>query len=325
MRNKAIIDLRVIKNNAKTIRKMIGNSNFCAVVKDDAYGHGAVEVASSIYKIVDSYAVSILEEAVELRNVGIDKDILILTPCFFEELERAILYDLTLSVENVKQLKEIKKVCKSLNKKVKVHIQFNSGMNRCGTNSIDEIMNMCKYAKYSKCIYVDGIYSHLGKPENKRALKTQVNNFLLAINAALVYNKNIKTHISASGGVIQNQHFNMVRVGILLYGYKPFKCEINVKPAMKVEVPVIKYVTLKPFSRALYGLKRSFTKKNLALIRLGYGDGLNRKKVHGQFSKKCMDMSLIDKSLIVDNKYIIDDFQKFAKDYHTIPYEIMVN
>ena len=179
---------------------------------------------------------------------------------------------------------KIKKVCKRLNKKVKVHIQFNSGMNRCGTNSIDEVVHMCKYAKYSKCIYVDGIYSHFGKPENKKSLKTQVDNFLLAINATIVYNKNIKTHISASGGVIKNQHFNMVRVGLLLYGYKPFDSNLNVKPAMKIEVSVVKNITLKPFSHALYGLKRNYIKKDLILIRFGYGDGIFRKKVKGQFS-----------------------------------------
>ncbi len=325
MKNKAIINLSILRNNALLIRKKIGKSFFFAVVKDDAYGHGAVEVANAIYDIVDGFSVSILEEGVALRNAGIDKDILILLACDKSELERAIIYDFTLSVESINELKEINKVCKRLNKKVKVHIQFNSGMNRCGTNSLNDVESMCKYAKNSKYILIDGVYSHLGKPENKKLTKKQVNNFLLAINVAMVYNKKVKTHISASGGVSKGLNLNMVRVGLLLYGYKPFDCDINVHPIMKIEVQVIKHIRLKPFSRALYGLKFTLRQRNLCLIRLGYGDGLFRKKVKGQFSNKCMDTSLIDCKCLSKGKFIISDLEVLAKQYKTIPYEIMVN
>lgn len=326
MKNLAFVNLNLIRENALTIRKNLNSGcRFCAVVKDNAYGHGAIEVASAIYNTVDCYAVSLVEEAVSLRLGGIDKDILILIPCDRLDIERAVTFGLTMSVSSLNDLAKIYSVVSNLKTKAKIHVQFNSGMNRLGISDLDELKKIFEFCKNRPLLQVEGIYSHLASPSKKRATKKQLSKFLVAINVAKGYNKNIISHISASGGTIIGLNFDMVRVGVSLYGYKPFDCNLELKKAMRVEIPVIKTFKLKPFQGALYGLKFSLFPKTLALIRYGYGDGLFRRNVKGQFSNKCMDLSLIDGKLVENGKYVINDFDIIAKKYHTISYEIMVN
>lgn len=325
MLNKAIVDLETIRQNALTIKSRLNKTKFCAVVKDNAYGHGLVEVASYIYKEVDYYAVAILEEALKLRVGGIDKPILLLIPCNKIEIEQALKNNITLSVGCFDDAKHISYYTIKNKVKCKVHIKFDSGMNRQGIKNIEELEKICKFVSKNKYIEIEGVFSHLACPEKNKTLKKQVHRFLLAKELVKVYNRNVISHISASGGFLRGEYFDMVRIGLLLYGYKPFKDSILVKPAMKVIVPVCKKTLLNPTESALYGLKRTFKKRELALVRLGYGDGLFRKNMRGQFSNKCMDLSLVDNSLISDNEYVISDFDVLAKNYNTISYEIMVN
>lgn len=325
MLNKAIVDLETIRQNALTIKKRLKNTKFCAVVKDNAYGHGLVEVASYIYKEVDFFAVAILEEAIKLRVGGIDKPILLLIPCNKKEIDIAIEHNISLAVGAFGDARSISYYALKNKIKCKVHLKFDSGMNRQGIKTIDELDKICKFISNNNYIEIEGVFSHLACPEKNKWLKRQVNRFLLAKEVVKGYNSNVISHISASGGFLRGEYFDMVRIGLLLYGYKPFPNSIDVKPAMKVIVPVIKTLNLKPFESALYGLQKNFKKRELALVRFGYGDGLFRKTMKGQFSKKCMDLSLVDKSFIRENEYVISNFEILAKKYHTISYEIMVS
>ena len=95
---RAVINLKNIIYNAKRIKKRLPKEvKFCAVVKADAYGHGAVKVANALYKFVDCYAVATVEEGVSLKIAGIDKDVLVLTKTFTDELPRAVNYGLVLT------------------------------------------------------------------------------------------------------------------------------------------------------------------------------------------------------------------------------------
>ena len=325
MLNKAIINLNKLVDNALAIKKELKKGvKFCAVVKADAYGHGACEVANALYPFVDSYAVALAEEGVELRLAGIDKDILCLNPPTREDAKLFVEYNLTATVYTCEHVNFLQSIAKKLERKVKVHVKFNAGMNRQGIDKIAEFKEFLEYLKSKKQLLLDGFYSHLSQPENKKRLKLQVNNFLLAKKVVKVYNNKATCHVSASGGFLSGVQEDMVRIGILLYGYKPFKSDkIKVEPIMKVYAPVLCTRRLKKGERALYGNCKSRKTQTVSLIRYGYADGLFRKRIRGQFNNRCMDLTAITK--IPNGKYyaVMENAQKLAKRYKTISYEIL--
>jgi alanine racemase len=114
----------------------------------------------------------------------------------------------------------------------------------------------------------------------------------------------------------------MVRIGILLYGYTPFKTVFPVAPIMKLIAPVIKRRMLSVGEKALYGNKRTFKRRGISLIRFGYADGLPRKAVKGQFNNRCMDITAVEGA--TDDYFVVmDNAETLAKAYHTISYEIL--
>lgn len=323
---KAVVNLKNIVFNAKQIRRILPKTvKFCAVVKADAYGHGAEKVANAVYQIVDCFAVATVTEGVRLRLAGIDKDILVLTKTFDDELPQAIQYSLILTAGDIDDLKRYSREGKRQNVKVKTHIKFDTGMHRQGISEIKDLTFAIKYAE--KCRYLDvcGMYSHLANPESERSRKKAIAKFLLAKNALKDYN-NIDYHISASGGFIKGEYFDMVRIGILLYGYKPFPTDkIKVQPALKVYAPIVARRKLSRGESALYGDKKAKSNMDFALVRYGYADGLERREIKGQFNNRCMDLTAIKGDF--NNKKeicVMKNAENCARDYGTISYEILV-
>ena len=153
MRNIAEINLKNIERNARAVVNAIPKSTkFCAVVKADAYGHGAPEVAAALYKYADYFAVAITEEAEELRISGIDKDILILCPVAEEDAEKVLRYGLTAAVCNVEEMKVLWHEARRQNKTARVHIAFDSGMRRIGAETIEEVVEMLEFSKRHKTL-----------------------------------------------------------------------------------------------------------------------------------------------------------------------------
>ncbi len=325
MLNKAVIDLRILKENAVSVKnKLKKGVKFCAVVKADAYGHGACKIANELYSLVDCFAVATLEEALELRYAGIDKQILCLTPFFKEDLSRAVNYNLTATVTAVEQIKMLNAEGIRQGKTVSIHLKYNAGMNRQGVD-LNVLKNIISLIERSERVELAGVYAHLSAPENKIALKSQVNKFLLANNFVKGYNNNAIAHISASGGFLRGIQADMVRIGILLYGYKPFKSNyISVRPVMKVYAPKIEHRDLSVGEGALYGNKIANKPVNFNLVRYGYADGLFRKEVSGIFNNRCMDLSAITEGEQTQWGYpIMEDAEVWARRYKTISYEIL--
>lgn len=324
---KAVISLKKIKYNAEKVKKALPeNVKFCAVVKADAYGHGAAKVASALYKIADCFAVATVEEGVELRFCGIDKNILVLTAVTAAEARRAIEYSLTLTACGIADLKRYDKQAVILGVAADVHLKFNTGMNRQGINDIVDLKTAFDYCKTRESLNVSGLYSHFARPENERSRKKAAAKFSLAKKFAKSYNSNIICHISASGGFLKGEYQDMVRIGILLYGYTPFKTDaIKVKPAMKVYAPVVQRRCVRRGDVALYGDRRVRKSAEIALIRYGYADGLFRKEIKGQINNRCMDVTAatgVRKR--VYRVAVMDNAEKAAKSYGTISYEILV-
>jgi len=324
----AEIDLDALTHNFNEIRRVTSpDAKILAVVKADAYGHGAETVAAALYNIVDCFAVALIEEGISLRLSGIDKEILVLIPCQKSDLERAVYYNLTLTVATVADVLGIEKEGKRQNKQVSVHVKINTGMNRQGVDNLNELEKILEKIQSSKHVRLGGGYSHFAEPENKKALIRAQNAFLLANNLVKRYNNKAILHISASGGFLQGAYFDMVRIGILLYGYKPFPCEkISVSPVMKVCAPMLTKRRLKKGESMLYGNCPSGIEQDVSLVRYGYADGLARKNIVGQFNNRCMDLTALTSVKTSNGEAVImDDAELLAKEYGTISYEILTS
>lgn len=325
MLNKAYIDLRKLRENALAIKgKLKKGVKLCAVVKADAYGHGACECANAIYDIADCFAVALVEEAVSLRLSGIDKDILVLIPPFDTDLFSAVRHGLTLSVSKIDTLRKIDTESKRQGRKTKVHIKVDTGMNRQGVKTLADLKELLTVISRCDGVILDGIFSHFANPSDKQMRKNALDKFLLANTLVKVYNNKVTSHISASGGFLSGVQADMVRVGILLYGYKPFDSDlVTVKPIMRVTAPIVDFRAVKSGESALYGKVIAKADKNLALVRYGYADGLFRKNIDGQFNNRCMDLTAVTEFDCSKEFTVMDDADVLADRYGTISYEIL--
>ena len=323
MYNNAIVNLADLKQNALKVKSKLKNTKLCAVVKADAYGHGACPVANALYPICDSFAVAIVEEGVSLRQGGINKEILVLIPPFLSEIERAISYDLSLTIDRISLLYHVEKICEKLNKKCKIHIKFNSGMNRLGVDGLQNLQKMLDICAKLKRVKIQGLFSHYACPEDKKCFESATEQFLLANDLVKGYNKNIVSHISASGGYLKGANFDMVRIGIMLYGYTPFECDFSLTPVMKVYSPVVKQRKIQKGQNYLYGNNRLDVTQNASIIRYGYADGLPRKEILEQLNNRCMDLTMLKGFSRKDWRPVMTDAKILAKEYNTIPYEIL--
>lgn len=323
MLNTAVVNLSLLQKNALAIKKKLNKTKLCAVVKANAYGHGACKVSSALYQYADCFAVALVEEGVELRLSGINKDILLLLPLKAQEVALAVDYNLTLTIESIAQASFICGYCKQSGKKCKVHIKINTGMNRLGVDNLEELQKLLDYCFNNSSIIVDGIFTHYGNPQDKKSFESATEQFLLAKKLAVGYNKNITFHASASGGFLMGAHFDMVRVGILLYGYLPFECDFPVSPIMKVYAPVLRDRQVEVGQNFLYGSQSAKKPFKAGLVRFGYADGLPRQNVDGQYNNRCMDLTLECNAFRKKFYPVMKDAQVLANRYNTISYEIL--
>ncbi|MBE5756583.1 MAG: alanine racemase [Clostridiales bacterium] len=329
MLNKAIINLKNLEENAKFIKSKLNGKKFFAVLKADGYGHGAVKCANAIYSLVDGYAVCLLEEGLLLRRAGIDKEILILTRLFDKDIFQAVFYSFTITVSSLKEIKKLEKEGKFQGKLVKVHIKYNTGMNRQGVDGEKELIKLLDYIKTCEFVKLTGFYSHLIEPSNDKITKMQVERFDSALKIVKKFDGTILAHLSSSGGFLKGLYYDMVRVGLLLYGYSPFNKKIKgINPVMSVKSFVVDKRVLKKGDYLLYGKEKVKKDCKVYLVRFGYADGLFRKKSVGDIKNRCMDLSAVSTKRDKNSKefYILyKNAYYLAKKYDTIVYEILVN
>lgn len=325
MLSKAIINLRNLEKNAQAVKEKLNrNAKFCAVVKADGYGHGIERVANALYKRVDLFAVALVKEGESLRNAGIDKEILVLIPVREKELPFAVKNRLTLTVDNPYQLYSINAEGFRQGKRVKVHVKVDTGMNRlgCDYNCLKDILRVARQLLF---VEICGCYSHFANPQNKKERYIAENKFLLANNLVKGYNNKAICHISASGGFLRGVQGDMVRIGLLLYGYTPFESDLlNLLPVMSVYAPVIEQRHAQKNQTVLYGDFRVNKGVDYSLIRYGYADGLPKRTTGNMLNDRCMDITAVKG--VYSNYYpVMTNANAVAKKHGTISYEILVN
>ena len=305
----AVINLCRLRENAQKIRAVLGSRHFYAVVKADAYGHGAPEVARAIEDIVDGFCVAIIDEGAALRLSGITKPVIVFTPPLDEDdALRARLYSLEVTVNGVRAAK--------LSEGLPCHIKVNTGMNRTGCN-IAQLPEVLQSVAPENIL---SVYSHLYNPASERDSLVQLKLFDRAEKIVKDIAPQAFAHIAASGGLLAGERYlkEGARCGILLYGYTPAGFNFPVEPIMKVYA---RRVQTTPFIGGGAGYARA--KKNYKFLhtyRLGYADGFARNIPLGE-NMLCMDAFVSEKG--AELLPVLEDAERYAARAGTISYEAL--
>ena len=285
------IDSKAIENNSRVLKNFIGNDCLLmAVVKADGYGHGAETVAkAALIGGADSLGVATLEEGIQLRNAGLKCQILILGNLInAEELYSSFCWDLIPTISGIREAIICNNIAENNNKKFVIHLKVDTGMTRLGCDC-SQFKELISKIDCLSNISVKGIYSHLAIADLDQEQNTdisftqiQLNRFEKVLDDLGKRNLSICRHLANSAGTLSDRclHFDMVRVGLSLYGYFPVNdCEsdLNLKPALKVKARVTLIRDVEKGIGVGYG--HSFTtqrKSKLAVVAIGYADGVSR-------------------------------------------------
>lgn len=352
------VDTEAIRQNYHQIKKIIPkDTEIMAIVKADGYGHGAVEVSGILQEEgANRFAVAIAKEGEELRDSGIEKPILVLGYTPVADIPLLIKNNLTQTIFSYEMAKYISEEGKRLDKTINVHIKVDTGMGRigflCDPTSIEEIRRIAKLPN----INMEGIFTHFSTSdeEDKSYTKSQCSifdGFLKELSDVGIVFPIV--HAANSAGVMAHgySHFNVVRPGIILYGYYPSDYlegkRLKLMPAMTLKTQVVHIKELPEGQYVSYGKKyRTSQNTKIATIPIGYADGYSRRLsnkgrvlIKGEYATVvgniCMDQFMVDVSHIegikVGDEVVIFGTQgnkniaieEVARLTDTINYEIM--
>lgn len=323
-RVRADINLDAIFYNMCEIKKRLNPGvKIAAVIKADAYGHGALPVAKAIYEEADWFAVSNMEEALELRQCGIEKPILTLGYTAPQQLPEAIQNEITLTLCDRESAEEISAAAQQLGKTALVHIKVDTGMGRIGFPAADSFAVIAAEAAKLPNLLATGVYTHFARADetDKRATRVQYEKFL-AFFAVLRQQglTGLLCHAENSAAILELPEYqlDMVRLGIALYGMYPsaevMPAEIKLRPAMEIKSHIAFLKTV-PAGTEI-GYNATYVTKEprmIATVPVGYGDGYpralsncGRVLLHGKsvpiVGRICMDQMMLDVTGIPEAK-----------------------
>ncbi len=310
------VERRAFDKNIQSLKQFIpAHTRIMAVVKGDAYGHGAVETAKYLnYLGIQAFAVATLTEGMTLREHGVRGEILILGYTAPEDMSKVIRYGLIQTVVDAEHAKALER----FGERIPVHVKLDVGMHRLGENPDDKEALRQIYGMPHLDIL--GTYSHLSvsdgcDTESVGYTKRQICYFNRTI--AMIRNWGYdpgKIHLQSSYGVVNYSHlkYDYVRVGIMLYGVKEnkkdvLKAPIHLYPALTLKARVSSVKTVNTGDYISYGFDCPvYEPKKIATVTIGYGDGIPRNGgfsglkvlIHGQYTnvcgRICMDQLVVD-------------------------------
>lgn len=284
---RAEISLDALRHNIEGFRQIIPSSmKLMAVVKADAYGHGAIEVSKeAIHCGVDYLAVAFLDEALELREAGITAPILILGYTPPAGVQLAIERDITISVYSPEVLDAIEKRINS-NEKVKIHIKIDTGMGRLGVHYTQDVTGFIDRAIQLTGVKVEGLFTHYACADEEDKSYTieqhhRFNRIVKYYQDQLIHFPLLHAGNSATAIDTPELSYNMVRLGISMYGLYPSeevdKKRIQLEPVMSFKTGVVAAKTLPPGSGISYGTTyHTQNEEQIATLSVGYADGYSR-------------------------------------------------
>ncbi len=353
----AEIDLDALEHNYHKLRERVGEGvKFLGVVKADAYGHGSVQVSKKLEELgADYLAVSSIDEAMELRENGVKMPVLILGHTPKEQVENLIRYDLTQAVTCKAKALEYNEEAEKLGKTLRVHIKVDTGMSRLGylcegegfAHGVEGIVEACRLPHLD----AEGIFTHFAKSDNRTEDGRQHTNHQFKLfcdvirEAGKEWGHSFRIRHCANTGAVANYpetFLDMVRPGLLLYGYGEYAKELDLRPVMSLKTTISTIKVYPKGTEISYdGLYVTEDTTRVGVMPIGYADGFfrclsNRWSVYTQdgparqLGKICMDMSMIDLThcphVEVDSEIEVfgthNPIEKMAEMAGTIPYEL---
>lgn len=354
----AEIDLSALSYNYDRIREYIGeNVAFCGIVKADAYGHGAVMVADVLQRLgADYLAVSSIDEAMELRYNGITMPILILGHTPREQVDRLICFNITQAVTCEAKAVEYSEEAVRYGGTLKIHIKVDTGMSRlgyiCEGDYFEHGVDGISYACGLPGLDAEGIFTHFAVADEADDSAKEYTMHQFKLFKDVIEAVELKTarkfkirHCSNTGATVDypETYLDMVRPGLLLYGYGDHAGKLGLKPVMTMKTTISTIKIYPAGTKISYGgMYTTDSQTRIGVIPYGYADGFLRclsdryacmtsegpATVRGRI---CMDMSMIDLTgkpqvgvgdevEIFGANNPIEDMAQLAG---TIPYEIV--
>ncbi len=332
------------KYNVEKIREYVGTEvDLMPVIKANGYGTH-INKQLDLIEQFNIVALATVDEAIEVRNIGFEKDVFVLNQPGLEEIDKIISNNVVVGISSSEFADEVLR----RNQKIRVHLEIETGMNRTGIKpeSLQSFID-----KYKDVLNIEGIYTHLSSADyDEEYTEYQISEFNKALSIAKNNDIELKyIHASASNGILNypKAHFNLVRPGIILYGYAASDStfdKIDLKPiaSLKSKIVYLKEVD----ENESIGYSRSFKTKGItkiATIPIGYADGFKRTFSNGWevlingkrakiIGKVCMDSFMADVTdipdvkvgdevIIWDNKEI--KLEDLSNKCDTINYEII--
>ncbi len=309
------INLDAIAHNVRKIRQIVGkNTQIIAVVKANAYGHGAIEVSETLLENgITMLGVGVIEEGIVLREAGIKAPILICGLTANEQLKSLVMYNLTATVCRLKTIQTLSRIASKNKKKVGVHIKIDTGMGRLGIPG-EDTLNFVKKIGQMENIEIEGIFTHFAatNEEDGNYTRKQFEKYKKALLELERERMNIPLkHVANSAAILNSSrfHLNAVRPGIIVYGLFPSpktKQIVQLKPAAEFKTKIIFLKEVSAGKSIGYGETYTTTRSTrIATLPIGYADGyswlLSNKGevlVRGErapvIGRICMDLCMID-------------------------------
>jgi alanine racemase len=320
----AEINLENLLHNWSVVRSIAGDDRFiCPMVKANAYGHGSYEVASVLEReSAKCFGVCLIEEGLALREAGLKSDLLVFGGFDKQGAEKSLEYQLTPVIGSWEQLKAIESLADST---VKIHIKFETGMNRLGFSS-DEAEKVSDYLKKSKNLKLKAILTHLACGEDAGKNNGMTERQLKSLSDLKIFfsSFDIFAHALNSGGILgfkESSNDSLVkkekwgfRPGLMLYGYQPpgLSQKADLKPVMSFRSSVHLQRRVKENETVSYGATwKAARPSHIAVIPAGYADGIKRQLsnkghviIHGHrlpiIGIVCMDFFMVDLTELVN-------------------------
>jgi alanine racemase len=334
------INLAKLKQNLQTLRSYLNeDTRVMSVVKADAYGHGALEVASTLEPMVDAFAVNDIHEGIELREQGIAKPILV-----FEVPQKTIASQYR--IHNLTATVSAKEHFDWLPNGTSYHLNFDTGMGRLGF-APEEVERVLSLVEENNNLFCTGLYSHFATADSPGSdfVREQLRLFSTIREQ---FPQKLLAHIANTGATAfysDEQQFDMVRLGIGLYGYAPGKTSIeDISPILQWKSKLVQVKPIVEQSTVSYGATwQAPADGNLGIIPVGYDDGLKRSlskeltvRINGEqyplVGTITMNYSMV---FLGDDKYKAgtpvqllyaeSNARHWASKINTIPYEILTS
>ena len=282
---KAYIHLDRLIHNYHVIRDRIGGSPIMGVVKANGYGHGAIECSKALVQEgCEFLAVFTFDEAMKLREADIETNIMIFSRMQREFIADAVEYNITLNLSGTDDIKHLEEFAEQSGLCPKFHLKVDTGMNRLGV-PFDEAAIVLKKISTKLLLHCEGIYSHYATADegDLTYAEWQLEQFKLVLSLAEEMGLRFKyRHFSNSGTVLNmlQTNFDIVRVGILLYGAFPsdeVPTDLDIKPVMEFRGPIISLRKVTEGTKVSYGgVWESGKDTTIGVIQTGFADGFPR-------------------------------------------------